>query len=121
MKQKELHERYKKLKQSDRMEYLAIDSVYEKRSATHQLVISLLFGFKIFLLAIIDLILFTLEPIPVSNIFKMVVETSVGEFSFMILFIVVLIIMEIGTFLLELLNNKNRNKRLNEFLTERKV
>ncbi len=113
-------ERYKKLKQSDRMEYLAIFSIYEGRENTYTKIVFILFGIKIFMVGLFDIIAVKIIKelgIPLSEI----INIGMGEFFLGLLFIGVLMFVEFVMLHLLIVNKKKGNKVLEEFLSERKV
>ncbi len=131
MKQEKLNERYKKLKQSDRMEYLAINSIYEKRDNTYTIIYFLSISIKIFIMMIIAVTLFSainiaadikgVEGMNLSDIGEGYFDQTLGEFLGAILIMFLFLFTDFGMLLIMVFNNKQRNKRLDEFLKERKV
>lgn len=125
-KNKTLKERYKKLKQSDRMEYLAINSTYENRQNTFILIIFLGLGMKLLVLTTMLGIMFmswsSVEGASLSNYANELLQIPIGAFFLGIviaLFITLFItFVEIGVMHLLMGNNKECMERLNEFIDE---
>lgn len=124
---KQLGERYKKLKQPDRMEYLAINSIYENKENTYQNVLFILYGITIFIMLFFAFILISIagalavEDLSVNDFIQDSLETSVGDMIVMFLFAFVISMVEIIMIILLYRNDKERNKILEEFLLERKI
>lgn len=131
MKLKELNQRYKKLKQSDRMEYLAIDSVYQNKGSSLSTILFLSISIKIFILLMILFSLFSavnivadikgVERMQISDFGEGYFNQTLGEFLGAILIAFSLMFLDIGVLLLLGILSKQRNKTLDEFLTERKL
>ncbi len=122
MKQKELNlnERYKKLKQSDRMEYLAIDSVYQNRGNTFSMILFLSLSIKIFIWVMMMFTVFSTINMS-AHIFTQTVGAFITQLFISILIVFSLMFLEIGTLFILGSNLRKRNKTLDEFLTDRKV
>ncbi len=120
---KQLNERYKKLKQSDRMEYLAINSIYENRDNRFSIILFILMGIKMFIVSGLLFILITIISAmgigapPISQIMSI----SLGEGLGILLFSLLCVGVELITIVASYFTFKTRDKLLDEFLLERKV
>ncbi len=131
IKNKELDKRYKELDQQDRMEYLAISSIYERRENTYEQTYDILWGIKYFVMLFFIFILFSaanaisesngVEGVSLSGFIEEIKDTSFFEFSMVILLGIFTLLIEFLIMCKSFSNSGKRKKVLVEFLSERNV
>ena len=131
IKNKELDKRYKELEQPDRMEYLAISSIYERRENTYEQTYDILWGIKYFVMLFFIFILFSaanaisesngVEGVSLSGFIEEIKDTSFFEFSMVILLGIFTLLIEFLIMCRSFSNSGKRKKVLVDFLSERNV
>lgn len=115
-----LGERYKKLKHKDRMEYLAINSIYEKRDCLFTHIIFMSMSIKLFLLVILLGFILTIKALTGgTSVGTDLLDTSIRDVLIGFVFWVGIFFVEFSMAFLTIMNERERCKILNEFLLER--
>lgn len=126
MKNRILCDRYKKLKQSDRMEFLAINNIYENKSNTYDIILLLALSIKMIIAAFLMIFIFSLfnmsEEISTEKVVNVMIEMPFGEgvslISTSFLASLSLMFVEIVALFLSFHNMREWRKGLDEFLDE---
>lgn len=117
MKELNLNQRYKKLKQSDRMEYMSMLSIFEKRGQTLKIIFWISISIKIALIYISLTIISLTHGVIDYNL----LDITLKEFFNRLFFTLFIMSPELVALSFGFVNDLQTNKTLDEYLTEKKV